>query len=167
MWTSLPTLRGIFIFNEQILSTRHFPVLTLLPLTPVFRKAVRLFSSIDEQLEFARDCDLDVAEVSILVERGQFFEAADLHIRENRMLDAVEVLLKNKTSKEATQRASQSLLDALWNVLSFGVLPTELDKESQANLKRMMQLIKRLDQSSLDQKSQLEVESHLISIAFG
>ena len=73
------------------------------------------------------------------------------------MLDAVEVLLKDKTSNEAMRRASQSLLDALWKVLSFGVLPAELDKESQASLKRMMQLIKRLDQSSLEQKAQLEV----------
>lgn len=123
----------------------------------MFRKASILFSDAEEQLEFARDRDLDIAEVNILVERGQFFEAADLHIRENRMLDAVEVLLKNKTSKEAMRRASQSLLDALWNVLSFGVLPVELDTESQANLKRMMQLIKQFDLSSLGQRSQLEV----------
>jgi hypothetical protein len=122
-----------------------------------FRKASCLFSNAEEQLEFARDCDLDIAEVNILVGRGQFFEAADLHIRENRMLDAVEVLLKNKTSKEAMLRASKSLLDALWNVLSFGILPAELDKESQAKLKRMMQLIKQLDLSSLEQSSQLEV----------
>lgn len=75
------------------------------------------------------------------------------------MLDAVEILLKDKTSKEAMRRASQSLLDALWKVLSFDVLPIELDKESQTNLKRMMQLIKQLDQSSLEEKTQLEVRS--------
>lgn len=75
------------------------------------------------------------------------------------MLDAVEVLLKNRTSKEAMRRASQSLVDALWKVLSFGVLPVELDKVSQANLKRMMQLIKQLDRSSLEKKTQLEVRS--------
>ncbi len=80
------------------------------------------------------------------------------------MLDAVEVLLKNKTSKEAMRRASQSLLDALWKVLSFGVLPVELDKESGANLKRMMQLIKQLDQSSLEKKTQLEVGSLIWSV---
>ena len=83
------------------------------------------------------------------------------------MLDAVEILLKDKTSKEAMRRASQSLLDALWKVLSFDVLPIELDKESQTNLKRMMQLIKQLDQSSLEEKTQLEVRSHLIDVIFG
>jgi len=35
------------------------------------------------------------------------------------MLNAVEVLLKDKNSKEAVQQASQSLLDALWSVLSL------------------------------------------------
>jgi hypothetical protein len=57
------------------------------------------------------------------------------------------------------RRASQSLLNALWKVLSFGVLPVELDKESGANLKRMMQLTKQLDQSSLEKNTQLEVGS--------
>jgi hypothetical protein len=110
-------------------------------------------------LEFARDCDFDVAEVNILVERGQYFEAANLHIRENRMLDAVEVLLIDRTSKESMRRASETLLDAFWNILSFGVLPAELDDESQTNLKRMTQLTKELDQASLEQRTRLEARS--------
>jgi hypothetical protein len=111
-----------------------------------------------------RDCDLDIAEVNILVGRGRFLEAADLHIRENRLLDAVEVLLKDKTSKEAIQRASQSLLGALWNVLSFGVRPDEVDSESRANLRRMIRLIDQFDLSSLQERTQREVIS-LISSA--
>ena len=104
-----------------------------------------------------RDCDLDIAEVRILVERGQYMAAADLHIRENRMLDAVEVLLKDKSSKEAMYRASQSLLGAFWNILSFGVLPLELDNESQANLKRMVRLVGQFDLSALTERTQQEV----------
>lgn len=106
-----------------------------------------------------RDCDLDIAEVKILVERGQYMAAADLHIRENRMLNAVEVLLKDKNSKEAIQRASQSLLGAFWNILSFGVLPLELDSESQANLKRMVRLVGQFDLSALSESTQREVGS--------
>lgn len=94
-------------------------MLFLLSLMLVFRKASCLFSDAEEELEFMRDCGLDIAEVHILIQQGQFLEAADLHIRENRMLDAVEVLLKDKDSKEAVQRASQSLLDALWSVLGL------------------------------------------------
>jgi hypothetical protein len=106
-----------------------------------------------------RDCDLDIAEVKILVERGQYMTAANLHIRENRMLDAVEVLLKDKNSKEAIQRASQSLLGAFWNVLSFGVLPLELDSESRVNLKRMVRLVGQFDLSALPERTQREVGS--------
>ena len=105
-----------------------------------------------------RDCDLDIAEVKILVERGQYMAAADLHIRENRMLDAVEVLLKDN-SKKANHRASQSLLGAFWNILSFGVLPVELDSESQASLKRMVRLVGQFDLSALTERIQREVES--------
>jgi hypothetical protein len=110
-------------------------------------------------LEFVRDCDLDIAEVRILVERGQYTEAADLHIRENRMLDAVGVLLQDKNSKETIQRASESLLGAFWNTLSFGVLPLELDNESQANLKRMVRLVGQFDLSALKERDQREVGS--------
>ena len=114
-----------------------------------------------------RDCDLDIAEVKILVERGQYMEAANLHIRENRMLDAVEVLLKDKSSKKAIDQASQSLLGAFWDILSFGVLPLDLDNEPQANLKRMVRLVAQFDLSALTDKTQREVGSHLIGMFFG
>jgi len=132
----------------------------------MYRKASRLFSDTEEELEFVRDCDLDIAEVNILVERGQFLEAANLHIRENRMLDAVEVLLKDKASKEASLRASQSLLGALWGVLSFAVLPAELDNESEANLKRMIQLVEQFNQNALDERTWREVGSLLFGVVF-
>ena len=93
-------------------------------------------------------------------------EAADLHIRENRTIDAVEVLLKYKNSKEAIHRASQSLLGAFWDILSFGVLPLELDSESQANLERMVRLVDQFDLSALTERTQREVESHLIIMFF-
>ena len=105
-----------------------------------------------------RDCGLDIAEVRILVERGQYMAAANLHIRENRKLDAVEVLLKDN-SKKAIHRASQSLLGAFWNILSFGVLPLELDNESRANLKRMVRLVGQFDLSAVTAGDQREVGS--------
>ncbi|KAH8984681.1 hypothetical protein EDB92DRAFT_1885663 [Lactarius akahatsu] len=122
------------------------------------KKARDLFSGPEEELEFVRDCDLDIAEVNILVEAGRFREAADLHIRENRVLDAVEVLLKDKNSREATQLATQKLLDALWSTLSFGVTPDILDGDAQAKLRKIKQLIERLNVRSLDSKAQQEFQ---------
>ncbi|KAI0297517.1 hypothetical protein B0F90DRAFT_1819257 [Multifurca ochricompacta] len=123
-----------------------------------FKKASSLFSDTEEELEFVRDCDLDIAEVKILVGRSRFIEAADLHIRENRTLDAVEVLLMDKTSKETAQRASESLLRAFWNVLPFGVLPNQLSDGSRTSLRRAMLLLNKLDLSILEERTQRELQ---------
>ena len=121
-----------------------------------------MFSDTEEELEFVRDCDLDIAEVNILEEGGRFREAAELHIRENRVLDAVDLLLRDKNSGEATQVATQKLLDALWGILSFGITPDDLDGDAQAELQRIRELIKRLDLEALDSKSQQEVWSFVL-----
>ncbi|KAH8984683.1 hypothetical protein EDB92DRAFT_2117026 [Lactarius akahatsu] len=123
------------------------------------KKASGLFSGPEEELEFVRDCDLDIAEVNILVGGGRFREAADLHIRENRVLDAVDVLLRDKNSGEATYLATQKLLDALWDILSFGVAPDDMDGDALAKLRKIELLIGRLDLRSLDAKIQQEVGS--------
>ncbi|KAF8261742.1 hypothetical protein EI94DRAFT_1745299 [Lactarius quietus] len=122
------------------------------------KKASGLFSGPDEELEFVRDCDLDIAEVNILEEGGRFREAADLHIRENRVLDAVDVLLRDKNSGEATQLATQKLLEALWGILSFGVTPDGLDGDTRTKLRKIRQLIGRLDLQALDSKVQREFQ---------
>ncbi|KAF8261744.1 hypothetical protein EI94DRAFT_1809815 [Lactarius quietus] len=127
------------------------------------KKASGLFSGPDEELEFVRDCDLDIAEVNILEEGGRFREAADLHIRENRILDAVDVLLRDKNSGEATQLATQKLLEALWGILSFGVTPDGLDGDTRIKLRKIRQLIERLDLQALEPKVQREVELYHLS----
>ncbi|KAI9436974.1 hypothetical protein H4582DRAFT_1853973 [Lactarius indigo] len=122
------------------------------------KKASGLFSGLEEELEFVRDCDLDIAEVNILVERGRFREAAELHIRENRVLDAVDVLLKDKNSGEATKLATQKLLDTLWGIFSFGITSDVLDGDAQVKLRKIRQFIERLDVKSLDSKARQEFQ---------
>ncbi|KAI0258666.1 hypothetical protein BC834DRAFT_835038 [Gloeopeniophorella convolvens] len=122
------------------------------------KKASALFSDVEEELEFVRDCDLDVAEVNILVEQGKFSDAADLHIREDRPLEAVEVLLRDKASRTAAERAANTMLDALWGILSFGVLPSDLDDGSRAKLKRLMELVELLDVSLIEGAAMREFE---------
>ncbi len=68
------------------------------------------------------------------------------------------MLLRDKNSGEATQLATQKLLDALWDILSFGVTPDEIDGDALAKLRKIRQLIERLDLQSLDAKIQQEVE---------
>lgn len=151
-------LQDTITYNEEIWGACLFA--TFLP--PFFillrRRAVGLFSGPEEELEFIRDRDLDIAEVNILVEAGKYREAADLHIRENRVFDAVDVLLKDNNSGEAMQLATQRLLEALWSILSFGVMHDSLSGDASANLRKTRQLIQRLDLQSLDPKTQQEVE---------
>jgi hypothetical protein len=111
----------------------------------------------EEELEFVRDCDLDIAEVNILEQGGRFREAADLHIRENRVLDAVDMLLRDKNPGDSTQLATQKLLEALWGILSFGITPDDLDGDAQAKLRKIGRLIERLDKQALDASVQQEV----------
>jgi tetratricopeptide (TPR) repeat protein len=122
------------------------------------KKASGLFASPDEELEFVRDCDLDIAEVNILEQGGRFREAADLHIRENRVLEAVDMLLRDKNSGDSTQLATQKLLEALWSILSFGITPDDLDGDAQAKLRKIGQLVGRLDKQALDANVQREFQ---------
>lgn len=50
---------------------------------------------------------------------------------------SVCILSQPRTIQEAIYQASQSLLGAFWNILSFGVLPLELDNETKANVAEM------------------------------
>jgi hypothetical protein len=46
------------------------------------RKATPLFDTIDEQLEYMEDADLDVERATLLESLGRFSEAADVHFSE-------------------------------------------------------------------------------------
>ncbi|KAN0138675.1 hypothetical protein V8E53_003663, partial [Lactarius tabidus] len=121
------------------------------------KKASRLFSGgPEEELEFVRDCDLDIAEVNILEQGGRFREAADLHIRENRVLEAVDMLLRDKNSGDSTQLATQKLLEALWGIFSFGITSDNPNGDAQAKLRKIGRLIERLDKQALDASVQRE-----------
>ena len=155
--TQLTDVARYYYLQRGDLKCVRFVTFSSLPVTLVRRKASDLFSGLEEELEFVRDCDLDIAEVNILVEGGRLREAAELHVREDRVLDAVDVLLKDKNSGESTQMAAQKLLDALWSILSFGVTPDGLDGDARAELQRIRQLIERFDSAALDSMAQQEV----------
>ena len=75
----------------------------------------------------------------------------------------MDVLLRDKNSGEATQLATQKLLEALWGILSFGVMPDDLDGYAQAKLRKIRQLTVRLDLQALDTMVQREVRLPHIS----
>ncbi|KAI6011658.1 hypothetical protein BKA83DRAFT_4482953 [Pisolithus microcarpus] len=60
-----------------------------------------LFSSFEEELEFLETYGLDVALVVLYESHGKYVEAAELHLSEDKPLDAIRVFLKDKTNQHA------------------------------------------------------------------
>ncbi|KIK18633.1 hypothetical protein PISMIDRAFT_109068 [Pisolithus microcarpus 441] len=80
-----------------------------------------LFSSMEEELEFLEAYGLDVALVVLYESHGRYVEAGELHLSEDRPLDAIRVFLRDKTNGHAVRRAADTLLECLWKHCSFGV----------------------------------------------
>ncbi|KAG2064506.1 hypothetical protein BDR04DRAFT_1162468 [Suillus decipiens] len=84
------------------------------------RAPVRLFSTFDEELEFLEDYDLDFARASLLESHSRYYEAAELHLSENRPLEAVRALIKGNDSN-STIRAAYTILEYFWRKCSFRI----------------------------------------------
>ncbi|KAI6165391.1 hypothetical protein EDD17DRAFT_226022 [Pisolithus thermaeus] len=80
-----------------------------------------LFSCFEEELEFLEDYGLDVALAALYESHGKYVEAAELHLNEDKPLDAIRVFLKDETDRHAVERAADILLECLWKHCSFGV----------------------------------------------
>ncbi|KAG5646925.1 hypothetical protein DXG03_002001 [Asterophora parasitica] len=87
-------------------------------------KARELFSSDEEQLEYLDDLDLDIARAEVLTSLGRFSEAAELHLSEGRVQNAIPLFLKDNTSG-SFHRASECIQRELWAHLSFGISTVE------------------------------------------
>ncbi|KIJ60092.1 hypothetical protein HYDPIDRAFT_32519 [Hydnomerulius pinastri MD-312] len=85
-----------------------------------------LFPSFEEELEFLEEYDLDFAHASLLESHERYLEAAELHMAENRPLDAIRDFMKDKTSSDAMMRAACILLEGLWRRCSFGIPAEEI-----------------------------------------
>ncbi|KAG2096318.1 uncharacterized protein F5147DRAFT_818420 [Suillus discolor] len=81
-----------------------------------------LFSAIDEQLEFLEDYDLDYARASLLESHSRYYEAAELHLSENRPLAAVRAFIKDESNVNSTIRAADTILEYFWRRCSFKIM---------------------------------------------
>ena len=98
------------------------------------RKAKSLFHSVQEQLEyFKNNILLDECHADVLVELGRYQEAANIHIEEGRTMEAIQVLLHDK-SQESTKRANDHILRGLWQNTSFSMKIEDSDTAAMAFL---------------------------------
>ncbi|KAI6165390.1 hypothetical protein EDD17DRAFT_225914 [Pisolithus thermaeus] len=100
----------------------------------VEKRPSSLFSSFEEELDFLETYGLDVALVVLYESHGKYVEAAELHLSEDKPLDAIKAFLKDKTNKHAVRRAADILLECLWKHCSFGVAPKEFQNETPKTL---------------------------------
>ncbi|KAG0703072.1 hypothetical protein DFH29DRAFT_804090 [Suillus ampliporus] len=82
-----------------------------------------LFSSFDEELEFLETYGFDYARVSLLESHSRYYEVAELHLSENRPVEAVEAFLKDNGNADSAVRAADTLLESLWRKCSFRTVP--------------------------------------------
>jgi hypothetical protein len=85
------------------------------------RAPLPLFSTFDEELEFLEDYDLDYARASLLESHARYYEAAELHLSENRPLEAVRAFIKDKGNLDSTIRAADTILEYFWRKCSFRI----------------------------------------------
>ncbi|KAG2109745.1 uncharacterized protein F5147DRAFT_150627 [Suillus discolor] len=85
---------------------------------------VPLFSSsFDEELEFLEEYDLDCARASLLESHSMYYEVAEIHLSENRLIEAVQAFLKDNIHIDSAARAADTLLEFMWRKCSFGITP--------------------------------------------
>jgi hypothetical protein len=66
------------------------------------RKAAPLFDTIDDQLDYMEEADLDVARANLLESEGRISEAADVHMMEGHLNPSVS----SHTISQRTFRSS-------------------------------------------------------------
>ena len=114
----------------------YFRVLT------ISRAANELFETVDEELEFCEDYDLDIAKASLLIAKGDLAGAAQLHMEEGRTMEAISLLLKDKDSETSQSKAADYILEGFWALGLFGFSSEKLAQDAQT--KKLLGLVGKL-----------------------
>ena len=86
---------------------------------PFSSKAKQLFDSVEEQLEYLEDFDLDSSKAAVLENLGKFQDAAEIHLAEGRTTEAIRLFLIDKSNEESIARGRICILQGLWEKASF------------------------------------------------
>ncbi|KAE9400953.1 P-loop containing nucleoside triphosphate hydrolase protein [Gymnopus androsaceus JB14] len=120
------------------------------------RQAGTLFESLDDQLEYLEDRDMDIARAALLVAHGRPREAAELHLSEGRTLEAIYFFIQDTENADSARRAIECILDGLWRKLNFSVPSEHLAED--AGLYKLFELVKKVNQSLLIQNYRNEIK---------
>ncbi|TBU23105.1 hypothetical protein BD311DRAFT_674657 [Dichomitus squalens] len=109
------------------------------------KKAMELFESENDALEYMDDFGLDLARAQFLEDTGRLSEAADVHLSEGNMLEAIRVLSMDGSNETSLKRALDCLLEGLWRNLSCGVPVNEDTLRSNAVLRKLLLYAKTME----------------------
>ena len=87
----------------------------------LFRKAHALFATVEEEVGYLEDRNLDDAHVDLLIRHEKKSDAAEVHLSEGRVLQAIDLFLDdNENRKESIQRATDCVLQGLRKAMPLG-----------------------------------------------
>ncbi|KAF9818488.1 hypothetical protein IEO21_02726 [Rhodonia placenta] len=121
-----------------------------------FTKARTLFKDDQEMLICMQEYGFHSPQAQFLESRGRLSEAAELHFTNGRTLEAISLLLADERDHSSVRRASQYILEGLWQNITLG---TELQSDaalSNGVLLGLLDLSKRVDTSMLEARGQDE-----------
>ncbi|SJL03091.1 uncharacterized protein ARMOST_06437 [Armillaria ostoyae] len=119
------------------------------------RKAHQLFDSFEEEAEYLKERDLDVALADLLETTGRVCEAAELHCSVGRREVAIELFLREADNKDALRRAEECILEELWRRISFGVDSHAICSDSV--VLRLMRFASQLDTNFMERTKASEL----------
>ena len=87
----------------------------------LFRKAHTLFATVEEEIGYLEDRNLDDAQVDLLIRHEKKSDAAEVHLSEGRVLQAIDLFLDdNENRQDSIQRATECVLQGLRKAMPFG-----------------------------------------------
>ncbi|KAL0571720.1 hypothetical protein V5O48_010244, partial [Marasmius crinis-equi] len=113
-----------------------------------------LFEPSEDPLEYLEDRLLSGAMGDVLVAALRHDEAAELHLSEGRILEAIELFLQSP-SESSSRRAGECVLEALWQVLPFGT--GALEAIADPNTARVLNFASNLSTDHLDVNGRQEL----------
>ncbi|CDO74781.1 hypothetical protein BN946_scf185001.g29 [Trametes cinnabarina] len=103
-------------------------------------KARELFDTDEGMLEYMDDYGLDMARAAFLEKLGRYEDAAEYHLSEGNVFEAIRLLTINRSDDRLVRRAMQCLLDGLWRRLPLGTAVTEALLKADTTLAKLLQL---------------------------
>lgn len=108
-----------------------------------------LFPSVETELEYLEKEGLDGARIQVLETHGKYVEAADVHLLNGGVVEAIQSCLRVEEDEAAFKYAVDIILDALWKEYSF-TMPARKILKKGTTTAHILELALNLPQARLN-----------------